>query len=678
MSLGVAGLAYVLWLAQQAPPAGAYETVVTAPAPPVLDGVSATSVAGAQVTAGAVGDLGRTLENAPGVARVAPAADGLVLWGATPQESRVLLDGVEIPTLFHLGGWRSVLPSEALRDASLRPGAFSADLGRAIGGIVDVRSAEPDGDAHHAWLAADLLDTSVGASGPLGGRASFLVTGRVGYLDRLQGALTSPESRALMIMPAYRDALAKINFDLGVGSKLTVEAFAASDKRRLAIDTQSPIDTLTDDRGRSFARVLVRFQHSDEGGTSSALAFAGVDKSDLDQQLGLVPVSLHAQTLLAGTRLMHGVLVGQQWLEIGLDGLVGVSSLDRRGSRDAPPREGDVSIFGASPGGATGADSWHPVLGEIAPYALAELHRGRFVFRPGIRLGDALISSDRTLPPTGLTPRVGFSRTAWTIEPRLALDVTVLPWLFLGAAGGLHHQLPDATDLSPVFGSPSLGESRGADAVASFWVRLRRASLSGAAFVRELDDLVTRNPDAQPALAQSLVQTGRGRSYGVQGSLAMDCASAGACAMLSYTLSRALRRGPSDQAWRLLDYDQTHVVAALAGYRTRHWFAGARLRYATGMPRTPVVGATYDSAAGEYRPVPGAQNSARLPAFAQLDLCVQGTWQRGRLRSSVSLDVLNATGRDNPEEIVYSGNYGRHAYLGGLPLLAVLGFRLEI
>jgi hypothetical protein len=40
--------------------------------------------------------------------------------------------------------------------------------------------------------------------------------------------------------------------------------------------------------------------------------------------------------------------------------------------------------------------------------------------------------------------------------------------------------------------------------------------------------------------------------------------------------------------------------------------------------------------------------------------------------------VLNATDRTNAEEIVYSGDFTRHAFIAGLPLLALAGLRLEI
>mgnify|MGYP001764596158 CR=1 FL=1 len=47
---------------------------------------------------------------------------------------------------------------------------------------------------------------------------------------------------------------------------------------------------------------------------------------------------------------------------------------------------------------------------------------------------------------------------------------------------------------------------------------------------------------------------------------------------------------------------------------------GARFRYSTGYPRTPVVGSFYEARDDLYQPLFGAQNSIRIPGFYQLDV----------------------------------------------------------
>ena len=141
-------------------------------------------------------------------------------------------------------------------------------------------------------------------------------------------------------------------------------------------------------------------------------------------------------------------------------------------------------------------------------------------------------------------------------------------------------------------------------------------------------------------------------------------------------MGRSERRDHPGEALRLSDYDQTHLLTLVASYRHRGWGAGLRLRHATGLPRTPVVGAFFDVQGDQFQPLFGGRNTSRLPDFVQLDLRADRTFVFGRLRLEVYLDVQNVTYRKNAEEIVYRRDYRRAGYITGLPALAVAGARL--
>src|ERR1700690_2915551 len=81
---------------------------------------------------GALGDVGKSLESLPGVARPGVFNDGLMVWGADPGDTRVLVDGMEIPMLYPLGGFRSVVGGAMVDSIVLLPGGYGADLGRAL------------------------------------------------------------------------------------------------------------------------------------------------------------------------------------------------------------------------------------------------------------------------------------------------------------------------------------------------------------------------------------------------------------------------------------------------------------------------------------------------------------------------------------------------------------------
>jgi hypothetical protein len=104
---------------------------------------------------------------------------------------------------------------------------------------------------------------------------------------------------------------------------------------------------------------------------------------------------------------------------------------------------------------------------------------------------------------------------------------------------------------------------------------------------------------------------------------------------------------------------------------------GARFRYSSGFPRTPVEGAFYLARRDVYEPVFGRQNSIRIPSFLQLDARIAKRFTFDQVKAEVYLDVQNVTNRSNAEDIVYNYNYTNRDYITGLPILPVAGARIE-
>src|SRR5207237_5222376 len=123
---------------------------------------------------------------------------------------------------------------------------------------------------------------------------------------------------------------------------------------------------------------------------------------------------------------------------------------------------------------------------------------------------------------------------------------------------------------------------------------------------------------------------------------------------------------------RLCDHDQSHVLTALGSYDLGRGFElGARFRYSTGYPRTPVIGAYYDALTDSSQPRFGPHNTLRIPPFVSLDVRLAKRFKAGKTEGEIYLDVQNVTNHRNPEEIVYSPNYAQRDYITGLPVLPV-------
>src|SRR6185436_13582589 len=123
---------------------------------------------------GTQGDTLKVVQNLPGVARAATGSGALVVWGAAPQDTRVYVDGVRIPLLYHGGGIRATVNSDLVRGLDLIPGGYGPEFGRGIGGLVTIETRAPRNDTIHGYASADIADAAAMIEGPIGKKTSFM------------------------------------------------------------------------------------------------------------------------------------------------------------------------------------------------------------------------------------------------------------------------------------------------------------------------------------------------------------------------------------------------------------------------------------------------------------------------------------------------------------------------
>lgn len=643
-------------------------------------GVVETTVGAAEArhVAGTGDDPIKVIEDLPGVARAAVGTGAIIVWGAAPNDTRILVDGVEVPALFHIGGWRSIVNGDLVGSVALAPGGFGAGYGRALGGLVRVETAPPPAAGLHGDLAADLLDGSALLS-YAAGRFSVTVAGRYGWLGSLAGAVVSPDVQAFVPLPRYDDYQLKATVRLRSRETLSLLFLGADDALRRSVFAGDPSQARSDSLARSMWRLALHYVRDVDGAHVEVTPFVGLDRNHTAEQFGATPANLAVDDWTLGLRASYRrPVVGRRLvLVFGLDVLDTHATVARFGSLTIPPREGDPYVFGQPPGTDVASDHFGVQELDAAPYLAAELRLGPLTITPGLRFDALVIAGDHLTPPVAAAPPLGFDHFTASLDPRLALRWLVQSRVALTAAFGVYHQPPDPVDLGARFGDPGLTASRALHVTAGGELHLA-AGLSAEidGFYRQLDGLATRSLQPAPPVGQALVQEGIGRAYGGQ-LFIRQAPWRGLSGWVSYTLGKSERRDHPSTAWRLFDGDQTHVLTLVGGYHYRHWDFGLRFRYSSGFPRTPVVGAYWDAGNNRYDPLFGAINSTRIPDFIQLDLRAEYAfvWTRWTLR--IYLDAQNVTWQRNPEEIVYNESYTQRGYITGLPTLAVLGVRVQ-
>lgn len=629
----------------------------------------------ARVVAGLAQDPVLAVGTLPGTARAPAGERGVIVWGATPDETRILVDDVPVPVLLHAGGLRSVVPEPLVAALSLDPGAFEAAHGLGTGGLLRVSTRRSGPPGTHGSASLNPLDAQVGMS-HAARTWSFIAAYREGFAHESLGAVSGRIARVVPL-PRDRDLFLQARHE-GRG-RTTLWALVSDERvtRRLALPGR-----VDDTQERSTLRFWrVALAHEADSGRSRVSLWAGQDESDLRTQLGVQETHRAAQAERAGARLAQDFGPPAFRLTVGADAELRRESLRRVGTLGVPPREGDPRVFGLVPNDDVASDTWSAGVYVAGLYTQADLALWgeRVRLRPGLRLEPTVITVDPVLPASSQAVPLGASRLATPLSPRLELIGHAATSLSFRLAAGVHQQPPSGADLSAVFGNPSLPFARALHLLAGLDLSPAPGThLEPLVFARLSDRLALRPAEAFPPVANALVARGQGRTFGVRLALTQK-AWRGLAGQLAYTFTHSQRRSGADARWRPFDFEEPHRLEALLVWHARPRVTlSSRLRWSSGLPVTPVIGAAFDAAAARYRPLFGPPGGARLPTFFQWDLHLERRFSWERTELSLFLDVVNVTNHTNVVEQVFNHDFTESGALTGLPFLALAGGKVSL
>ncbi len=635
-----------------------YETVIRAE--PVRREITRQVLPAEEVAKvpGSQGDTIKAVLNLPGAARTA-FGGAVILRGSAPGDSRFFVEGQEIPLLYHFGGLRSTINPRFLDSVVFVPGNFSPDYGRATGGIIEVKLRDPAGDLVRGDASLSLYDFGGSVEGPVGGGWSAGAAFHRSWIDTLL-PLVIPKDANLSFDTAPRYYDYQFLAARRVGDQaLRLLFYGSLDKVVVVLKHPSSDPKIS---GQLAARTMFHALQA---------RLAGEVRPGLRQESSVQLTLTQFRTRFGPEFYFDlGALTGavrSTWtldLAPRLQLRGGVDSDATRASVDLnvpqAPKEGEVQTpISTSP---TTALRTTTVLTQ--PAAFAEL---------------------RWEPLEGLAVMPGV-RADWysaisrgTVDPRLGVRWQVARGTTLKAGAGLFQEPPQPDESAEVTGNPHLLAPRAVHWSAGVERRLLDgldADVTG--FYKRLSRLVVRNPLAayDPAAPQ-YVSDGVGRVYGLEATLRARFGER-FFGWVAYTYQRAFRTDHPGQAERRFDYDQPHLLTVLGTWTfDPRYSLGARFRLVSGNPTTPVTGSVLDAATGTSVPVYGATNTARLPAFAQLDVRLDRTWTYRTWKLGLYLDVQNVTNRGNVEGYRYSYDYAQRTPATGLPILPILGVQGE-
>lgn len=686
-------------------PRARFREQVEVTAPAAVDPIAVLEVRTRQVqaVAGAADNVFRVLQTLPGVAATEEFGSRLSVRGGTPDQNLTVMDGVEIHNPYRLFGLTSAFNPETVDSFELTAGGFAAKHGDRLSSLLVVENRAGTRERGFTGSSAlSITDANVVAEGALPKRVpgSWLLTARRTYYDLVAERFVDTD------LPSFNDVQGSVRWDAGGGRFVSVSGVRSREDTDATFD-----DDDTNERGDLLTRaqndlVSARFHAPLGGGVTSDTVAAWYENSDLLDVNALVQNSSQRTNAPGGNAFGLADVIFDRTISVrdlsvrqdlawrsGRHAVESGFELHRLATRvefaisgDRNPSEGNGSSVR---GGAGLPDTLDSSLDST---------------RGGAWLQDRVqATADLSIEPGLRLDWSDVNRRA-SLSPRLAASLRLDAATRLRAAGGLYTQSPGYEKLiqSDYLIDLSGGRELDLDSeravhailgierdllpgtllrVEAYWKRFDRLIVGGleteeerAARVGRYDfpEMYADSVPTEPIVTTRATNDGRGRAYGFDVYAARNAADARLAGWVSYTYGRAERT--SYGRTYPLEYDRRHAGTFVASWRASERFdVSLTGRFASGFPRTPVLGlrvaATEDEADRDRdgdrtelvpkrdpqrRPFwetdlggTGNLSSARLPAFARVDL--RATWRpRGaRGRWQVYLDVINLLNRDN-------------------------------
>jgi len=624
---------------------------------------------------GTFGDPVRVIETLPGVARASYGAGLLIVRGTKPNDTKVFVDGIEVPLIYHFLAGPSVINPNFLQDIGYYPGNYPTKYGEAIGGIVDVTTTKERPDVYGGEVDINLLNAGAYTEGPIGEDGSFRLGVRRSYIDAVLAAvLALADADGFLIAPVYYDFQAQAMWNVNENNRLGIFWLGSHDSLSLVTSEEEDDNGLDLSLQTDFNRVITTWRHAQENFSIVLKPYFGYDGFKFDTG----PLELDAKAFLLGTRV-DAEYSPEKWftLNIGADGAWYTANY----SGELPTPK-DYYHPGSTITGLSLSDEQDVESLEFSD----DYWRGSTYFDLVFQPAEGLLLTPGFRIETWHHP--GGSVLLW--DPRFVARFALGGGVSLKGGIGRFSQPPQPGNLDETYGNPDLGPEWAVHYSAGIeWQPYEKLIIDLQGYYTRTYDLATQAGDFEAdedgeVSTVSFDNGGFGRSYGME-LLIKHAPTDYFYGWIAYTLARSelagfdFIKGDEGAAGNsgelvLSPFDQTHILSVVGSVKLgRGWETGLRLRLVSGNPFTPTVGGRFSGDTNGFSPITGAIRSKRLPAFFQLDARVEKRWTFDSWLLTLYLDVQNITNHANSEFFTWDYRFRESWKVPGIPFFPSLG-----
>ena len=594
-----------------------------------VEKLSAKTIKSAPALMGEV-DVLKVIQLLPGVQSTSEGSSGFSVRGGGYDQNLILLDEAAVYSASHLMGFFSVFNNDAIKDVTLYKGDIPASFGGRLSSLLDIRTKDGNTQQYALTGGIGLISSRLTAEGPLGNKASAIVSARRTYADVFL-KLSNDETQRNSALYFY-DMNVKVNYRVDDNNRIFLAGYFGRDI--FAFNNLASMDfgnkTLTARWNHIFSPKLF---------SNFTLISSWYDyylRSEISEQLG--------QELKSGLR-DYGLKADFNYVPNPVHSIKFGYNFT-------------FHSFHPGEGGGIGAES---ILGRISflkqnameniVYAANETNLGgKFKIKYGLRYTDFenLHKGTVTHHQQQFEPRAGITYIFNNLHSMKASYSRTVQFIQLAS---------NSTSGSPLdfwFPASANVKPQKCDQFAAGYFRNFASDeyeLSSEVYYKTMKHVVDFKDHARLMMNENLeeeLRFGRGYSYGLE--LMLRKTSGRINGWVSYTLSKSMRKveDVNQGAWYRSPYDKPNMVSSLLSYElSPQWSFSTCWIYGSGTPVTYPTGRF--QVEGSYVPIYSGRNEYRYPAYHRLDL--SATWKLSppgkHFRHELNFSLYNAYGRKN-------------------------------
>tara|TARA_B100001057_G_scaffold228064_1_gene228339 strand:- start:9157 stop:11559 length:2403 start_codon:yes stop_codon:yes gene_type:complete len=171
-------------------------------------------------------DVLKAVQLLPGV-QSSEGTSGFYVRGGSPDQNLILMDGVPVYNVSHIGGLFSVFNADAIKNVRLTKGGFPARYGGRLSSVLEIDMKDGNMKEFKADATVGLISSKLMIEGPIiKDKTSFIVAGRRTYIDLFVRPFM-PNNTDLTLH--FYDLNAKVNHRFSRKDRLFISAYAGDD-----------------------------------------------------------------------------------------------------------------------------------------------------------------------------------------------------------------------------------------------------------------------------------------------------------------------------------------------------------------------------------------------------------------------------------------------------------------